>query len=474
MTAIAHARKAIGAPESDTRISRTSWFETARNYVCATLAEAPRQGFLAITVPAPVAPIEAPLRAMPEGPAWIFAPPEGVAIAAHGVTTEFRGVTGDRFVSAREASKQMLDRIARRIHPDALAIPMRAFVGFSFSEGGATDSPWAAFGDALVLLPRWTYAKDVSSATLTLAIDVARHRDDERILAELETWMNALERGCAEGMTLPNIVRTEHIDRQAWAHSVDAIRSAIAHGELGKVVAARRSLVITASDLDPLDVFARLAPIGETRSATTRFLVRVQGASFVGATPEHLFTQRGIRVTTEALAGSIAADAERGHERLHASEKDLEEHAYVVRHLTGRLEPLAARIAYPEIPQIRVLPTVLHLRTPIEAELSENVHPIDLIAKLHPTPAVGGTPVERAVPWISEHEPPRGWYGAPLGWIDERGDAEIVVALRCGVITGNRAWLWAGGGIVSQSNADAEWEETALKMRPMLRALGAT
>ncbi len=462
MSAIAHAR-----------IARTSWFEVAQSYLRAALAEAPRHGSLAITMPAPVAPIESPLRAMPEGPAWIFAPSEGVAIAAHGAATEFRGATGDRFIAAREASKQMLERIPRRIHPDALAIPMRAFVGFAFSEGGAEQAPWAAFGDALVLLPRWTYAKDGSRASLTLAIDVARDREENSIFAELENWMNALERGSSED-SLPAIVRTDHLDRHAWTESVDAIRNAIAEGDLDKVVAARRTLVITESDLDPLDVFARLAQTGETRSASTRFLVRLRGASFVGATPEHLFTQRGFRVTTEALAGSIAADAERGHERLHASAKDLAEHAYVVRHLTRCLEPLAARIVYPETPQIRVLPTVLHLRTPIEAELSENVHPIDLIAKLHPTPAVGGTPVERAVPWISEHEPPRGWYGAPLGWIDERGDAEIVVALRCGVITGNRAWLWAGGGIVSQSNADAEWEETALKMRPMLRALGAT
>jgi isochorismate synthase EntC len=77
------------------------------------------------------------------------------------------------------------------------------------------------------------------------------------------------------------------------------------------------------------------------------------------------------------------------------------------------------------------------------------------------------------VRWILDHEPsPRGWYGAPIGWVDARGDAEFVVALRCGLVRGAQAWLFAGGGMVAGSDPDAEWEETALKMRPMLRALG--
>ena len=146
----------------------------------------------------------------------------------------------------------------------------------------------------------------------------------------------------------------------------------------------------------------------------------------------------------------------------------------MVRHIVDRLGPLCARIARPEAPQIRRLPTVLHLRTPIEAELARPTHAIDVIAALHPTPAVGGTPADRALAWITRQEPaPRGWYGAPLGWIDARGDAEVLVALRCGVIQGARAWLYAGCGVVAGSQAASEWDETTLKMRPMLRAIGA-
>lgn len=458
-----------------TEARRASWLEIARGFVRAALSEAPSEGVLAVTVPAPVAPVEAPLRALRKGPSWVFAPSEGVAMAATGVAIEARASGEERFALARDACQRMLGDVVHRAHPDALSIPVRAFVGFAFAAGGASAAPWDAFGDALVSLPRWSYCADGARASLTLAVDVGRGIDERLLLAELEAVMGAIESAPGAADAMPPILREDHVERARWRRSVGAIREAIARGEVGKVVAARRCVVTTARDLEPLDVLARLSQWqpGEARGGTTRFMVRAGSTSLVGATPEHLFVQRGARIATEALAGSIAADAERGHERLIASAKDREEHAYVVQHIVERLQPLCARIARADAPQVRRLPTVLHLRTPIEAELARPVHPIDVIAALHPTPAVGGTPAARAVPWIVQHEVERGWYGAPLGWIDARGDAEIVVALRCGVIQGARAWLWAGGGIVEGSDADAEWDETALKMRPMLRALGA-
>jgi isochorismate synthase len=326
-----------------------------------------------------------------------------------------------------------------------------------------------------VTLPRWTYATEGAQASLTLALDATRPHDERLVLAELEALVGAIETARRTPAPTPRVLRADHHDPQRWARAIAAIQGAIEGGGARKIVAARRSVVTTERDLEPLDVLARLALAhpGEARGHTTRFLVRSGSASFVGATPEHLFVKRGARITTEALAGSIAADAERGAERLLASPKDRDEHAYVVRHIVERLGPLCARIAHADAPQVRRLPTVLHLRTPIEAELASPTHPLEIAAALHPTPAVGGTPVEHAVPWIVRHETERGWYGAPLGWVDAAGDGELVVALRCGVVQGGRAWLWAGGGIVAGSDPALEWEETALKMRPMLRALGA-
>lgn len=456
--------------EEEPRAPRGVSLEAARAFVRSTLVEAPREGVLAITVPAPVAPVEAPLRALRKGPSWVFAPSEGTSVAAIGVTREARAHGDARFERARDACSAMLGAVVQRVAEGALSLPLRAFVGFSFAAGGARSAPWDAFGDALVTLPRWTYACEGARASLTLALAAEQRIDERLVLAELEAVFTAIETARREPRPPVSVVRADHLDPARWARSIESIRDAIARGDASKIVAARRSVITTASDIEPLDVLARL---GDARGPTTRFLVRAGNATFVGATPEHLFVQRGTRIATEALAGSIASDAEKGAERLVASAKDREEHAYVVRHIVERLGPLCARVAHPDAPQVRRLPTVMHLRTPIEAELARPTHPIDVIAALHPTPAVGGTPVERAVPWIASHETERGWYAAPIGWVDARGDAEILVALRCGVVQGARAWLWAGGGIVEGSDPSAEWDETALKMRPMLRALGA-
>jgi isochorismate synthase EntC len=129
----------------------------------------------------------------------------------------------------------------------------------------------------------------------------------------------------------------------------------------------------------------------------------------------------------------------------------------------------------PGVPEIRVLRHVVHLHTPFRARLREPRHVLELAARLHPTPAVGGTPRDIAVDWIRSREPvARGWYAAPVGWFDLDGNGELAVAIRSGVLAGNRAHLWAGAGIVAGSDPDREHAETELKLRAMLGALGVT
>ena len=128
----------------------------------------------------------------------------------------------------------------------------------------------------------------------------------------------------------------------------------------------------------------------------------------------------------------------------------------------------------PGAPAVRALRNILHLHTPIAAELSAPVHVLELAAALHPTPAVGGTPTRLATAWIAAREPaPRGWYAAPVGWFDAAGDGELAVAIRSGLLAGRTAHVWAGAGIVRDSDAEAEWAEVEVKQRAVLDALGA-
>lgn len=477
MSAPAHAAMRAGADvelrvdAERARAPRGSRLDEARAWLRSALAGATGEGLLALTVATRVAPIEAPLRAVRKGASWAFAPADGVSIAAIGSTRTFTLSGENRLAAARVQCVETMSNVTVRAEDGALSIPLRAMIGLAFAPGSARETPWESFGDGAIVVPRWTYVTDGLRASLTLAVDRARPVDERLAIAELETLVAAIEAEPRAPGAAPPIVRVDHLDRERWDRAIGSIAEILGRGEARKIVASRRSVVTTATDLDPLDVLTRLE---DARATSTRFLVRRGRASFVGSTPEHLFVQRGTRIETEALAGSIAAGADRAAERLLESAKDREEHELVVRHIVDRLGPLCGRIARPEAPQIRGLPTVLHLRTPIEAELSRPTHAIDVIAALHPTPAVGGTPADRALEWITRHEPaPRGWYGAPLGWIDARGDAEMLVALRCGVIQGGRAWLYAGCGVVAGSQAASEWDETTLKMRPMLRAIGA-
>ena len=199
------------------------------------------------------------------------------------------------------------------------------------------------------------------------------------------------------------------------------------------------------------------------------------GAAFVGASPERLVRKRGRVVDSEALAGSCArtGDDAAAAAALAASAKDRAEHAWVVAAIEAALAPRCRTLDVPSAPAVRTLRQILHLHTPITGELAQGAHVLELVAALHPTPAVGGTPTADAVAWIAAHEPtPRGWYASPVGWFDAAGDGEFAVAIRSGLLAGATATLFAGAGIVAASDPAAELAETELKLRALSDVLG--
>jgi menaquinone-specific isochorismate synthase len=243
--------------------------------------------------------------------------------------------------------------------------------------------------------------------------------------------------------------------------------------ELAKVVAARRSQVTLDRPIDVIEVLERL---GKDQIGCVRFAFERAGSVFLGATPERLVELRGLDVTSEALAGSIARggreDGPAG-EALLASEKDRREHDLVVRGVRESLAPLCSDVRHPAEPSVCSLRNVLHLRTPVSASLAAPVHVLELVRALHPTPAVCGFPRAASAQWIRDHEPAsRGWYASPVGWFDARGDGAFAVAIRSAVVTGAEAWLYAGAGIVDGSDPASEYRETAVKQLAMLWALG--
>jgi menaquinone-specific isochorismate synthase len=199
-------------------------------------------------------------------------------------------------------------------------------------------------------------------------------------------------------------------------------------------------------------------------------------ATAFGATPERLVSRRGHTIETEALAGSIGrgdtpSDDEALAEELAASSKDRLEHSLVVEALRDQLENLASSVTIGPR-SVRRLASVQHLQTTIRASLSRDRHILSLVEALHPTPAVGGLPPATAREMIRRAESfSRGWYAAPVGWFDARGNGEFAVAIRSAVAANTRATLFAGAGVVADSAPENEWEELQLKYRPVLDAL---
>jgi salicylate biosynthesis isochorismate synthase/menaquinone-specific isochorismate synthase len=256
----------------------------------------------------------------------------------------------------------------------------------------------------------------------------------------------------------------------AVARGVELIR----RGEVQKVVLAREVRVHAAEAVDPAAVFGALR---EVFPSCFSYCVGTPEGTFIGASPELLVRRDGARAQTVALAGTTrrsadpSVDDHLGEQLLHSA-KEREEQAIVGARIERTLAPVSVWVAAADEPVLVKVLNVQHLATPIRAQLRDPVPTLELVGLLHPTPAVGGEPRERAIKLIPELEGlDRGWYAGPVGWTDLAEDGEFCVALRGGLLRDRVAHLYAGCGIVRDSDPAAELAETEIKLQTMLPLL---
>lgn len=266
---------------------------------------------------------------------------------------------------------------------------------------------------------------------------------------------------------------------QVYADGVaEAVRQ-IRGCALSKVVLAR-ALDLTADHA--IDVPQLLERLARHNALGYTFAVNLMGAqqgTLVGASPELLLSRRGTQVRSNPLAGSAArvknqAEDLRRRQALLASAKDLHEHEVVARAVADGLRPHCSMLDAPDGPSLIHTEAMWHLSSDIRGELS---HPpassLLLAASLHPTPAVCGFPGDKAFDLIRQLEPfDRGFYTGMVGWCDAQGNGEWVITLRCAKVQGSSVRLFAGAGVVAESEPESELAETAAKFRTMLNALG--
>jgi isochorismate synthase len=255
---------------------------------------------------------------------------------------------------------------------------------------------------------------------------------------------------------------------------VEAVRR-IGAGDLKKVVLARTVQVEAGRTLDPRLLAKRLRAVDP--DAYT-FAAPTNDGVIVGASPELLVSRIGDEVRSNPLAGSAPRSGDPEEDRanadaLAASAKDREEHAIVVDAVAETLGPLCEDLTWDPEPVLRETPNVWHLSTRFRGRLRDPApSALDLVAELHPTPAVAGAPRPAALELIGELEPfDRGRYAGPVGWVDANGDGEWAIALRCAELIGDRAILSAGAGIVAGSVPERELDETERKFRAFLDSL---
>lgn len=315
-----------------------------------------------------------------------------------------------------------------------------------------------------IVVPEVVVARSSGLSWLTVAAPRDRHATAwtaaQRALAADAPPLIAHDRTRYAGASMPDLL---------WLDAVAGAVERIERGGLGKVVLARDHAVWAHAPFDDRVLTHRLAA-----RFPSCFTFCCDG--LVGATPELLVRRTGMRVESVPLAGSARrgddaeADALVGKQLL-ASDKDRREHEYAAASVREALEPLCAELTPSAEPFLLRLDNVQHLATSFAGVLSDPASVLDVVAALHPTAAVGGTPTAEALAAIRELEGmDRGRYAGPVGWIDGRGDGEFGIALRCAELSGARARLFAGAGIVRDSLPEAELEETRLKLRAMLSA----
>lgn len=412
-------------------------------------------------------------------------PAADTAVAGAEVATACEAAGGRRFATVQ---RWVDETLANTIAVGDVAAPFGGphfFGAFTFVDEVEAGE---AFPAAYAFVPRWQVALAGNCTTAVANLLVAPDADLEpltdrvwRAHAKFRRFEygDAAEpagagadrgRGAAAGSDRPTTgLRVTEVGdyRTAVARALQQIGA----GELQKIVLARAQDVTAERPFHPLEMLNGLRqrfPDCHAFSFTAG-----RGPSFIGATPERLVRVSQGVLETEALAGSARRGATASDDAALAagllrSEKDLREQRQVLDDIVARLAPLGVTPEHAPTPQIRRFANVQHLHTRIRAELPERVRALEVVAALHPTPAVGGNPRSEAVHRIRGLEGfPRGLYAGALGWLNSRGGGEFFVGIRSALVAGQRARLYAGAGIVAGSTPEKEFAETELKFRAM-------
>jgi isochorismate synthase len=470
----------------------SKWSELARSplpavateVLLAALAEGVQRGrrtLVSVTVETDIAdPCAAVFAARLASDRWFCweQPDREFALAGLGVAHEAASRGETRFA---DVARECLGTGADAVLDEPRGLPAGAgpvwLGGFAFDAEGGASSTWSSFSPGSLVLPEISLCRSGDSIFLTVNTVVQPGDDAEERSVALAARLAGLRRA---SLPMLDPHPTSHAEIRSarppgdFEAAVAAATARIGAGEMSKVVLAREVVVGAGAAHEPAALFGAMR---EQFPACFCFCCGTPEAAFIGASPELLVRRSGASVSTVALAGSTrrssdpAVDDHLG-EQLLRSDKDRREQRIVAKRIVRALRPHAVWVEAAAEPEIVKVANIQHLATPVIAQLAESHSAIELAGMLHPTPAVGGEPWPAAARAIADLEGmDRGWYAAPVGWMDATEDGEFCVALRSALLRDREAHLFAGVGVVAGSDPASELAETEIKLQALLPLL---
>ncbi|WP_457669014.1 isochorismate synthase [Thiolapillus sp.] len=381
---------------------------------------------------------------------------------AHAITAQ-----GERRFQQLDAAYRQMQGNWTRISQGRGRAGARVFMGFAFDPDFQPQGEWHGFDNAGLYLPQllfeWKKGRCVLTFNCYRDCDISPETIINDWLEQLRTVLTT-DASDVKARNSRVFLKNELPTAANWQDSVSQAVAATENRLFDKVVLTRRLQLKFAEEIPHRQMLPYLA---QHYSGCAQLSVCFGHGVLLAATPEKLFDMSAGHLHCDALAGTYPV-----HQRQHDVQMERHEHAPVVQAIREALYPLCTDVRTEQTARPLALQSLSHLHTPVRAVPRFGVRPLQVLNALHPTPAVGGVPRDAALEWIREHEAcPRGWYTGAFGWLGDNQDAQMSVILRCALIQGKTAQLYAGAGITRVSDPEQELKETELKFEPMLNAL---
>ena len=350
--------------------------------------------------------------------------------------------------------------------------------GSMFSYKSNQLSIWNKIPKSKYVLPECLATKNDEGSWLTISKKIYRNTNIDNTIDSFVNICSMYKKYFS--IDLPEIQK--HIFRDVidlpqkedYYNIIDSVIKQIEDGNLDKVVISRMKHIILEKKLCISSIMRNLI---ELYPECLNYYFNFSNSIFFGSSPERLIQKKEQTIITEAIAGTAPRGRNMKEDNnyecgLLNSKKDKKQHQFVVKDIINKINPISNSFDIPNSPSIIKLKNVQHLKTIINANIDKKYYLVDLIKILHPTPAIAGTPTDKALNLILLNETNnRGWYSGPIGWMDNNGNGDIFVALRSAFQTNKNVYLFSGSGIVLESIPSLEWDETEMKLDPILNSL---